>query len=482
MTAAQDQPGSNDSQRYIKTAQRLIHDARPGDAVRLLVSAVRANPGDGALRFHLACAMQAAGRVVEAARMFQLASSLLPGRAAPLVGLGRALERIRKPNEAVDALNQAIAIDASDRRANTLLESLAKRLAHLEAARKRLHATTGEQMPAKIRGAALLELGATLDSLGEHGEAFRAFSQGHQAFALTPEAMKHQAGVLPAKIRKAAEILTPDLVASFRREVVSTSRPAPTLLVRLMPMIRDRSVEALRVSPGIAVNVEAPFMAQTTQALEEIVPEAADTPAAIASLSRSEISSLRARYWTAAEKAMTAERLDNEPMIDAAPLNILHLPLYRAIFPNGRIILSLRDPRDMAMNCFFHRFPFNPLTVNFLQFGSVASYLSDIGSYWETLSGAIELPTHVIRDEDIDWAPRETLSKLVGFLGQPYHAALDRLILHRAHELSPEPPKAPKNLAPLEPLPSRWTFYRDEMAPHMAKLAPLVSRFNYLSK
>jgi tetratricopeptide (TPR) repeat protein len=482
MTAAQDQPGAGDPGRFIKSAQGLLRDARPGDAVRLLVSAIRTDPDNGALRFHLAGAMQAAGRVVEAAPMFQHAATLLPGRAEPLVSLGRALERVRKPNEAVDALNQAIALDASDQRAGVLLESLAKRLAHLEAARERLRATTGEQMPAKIRGAALLELGITLDSLGEHSDAFRAFSQGHQAFALTPDAMKHPAGVLPAQVRRAAEAITPELIASFRRDMVESRRPAPTLLVRLMPMTRDRAVEALLLSPGIAVNTQAPFMAQTTQALEEIVPEAADTPAAIASLSRSEIASLRTRYWTAAEKAFSAERLDNEPMVDAAPLNIMHVPLYRALFPNGRVILSIRDPRDMAMNCFFHRYPFNPLTVNFLQFGSVAAYLGDIGGYWEKLAGAIELPTHILRAEDIDWAPRQTLSKLVAFLGQPYHAALDKLVRRRAHELVPEPPETPRDFAPLEPLPSRWTFYRKEIAPHMDKLAPTVSRFNYLSK
>lgn len=479
MTDANIQPAAGDGARFVRTAQRLLRDGRPGDAVRLLTSAIRTSPKDGVLRFHLACAMQASGRVVESCAMHQLAVSLLPGRAEPLVAFGRALERARKPNEAVDALNEAIAINASDQRANVLLESLAKRLAHLQSARERLHATTGEQLPAKIRGSALLELGTTLDSLGEHEDAFRMFSQGHQTFALTRDAMKHQVGALPAKIRSITEAVTPDLVASFRRDVSASSRDAPVLLVRLMPMTRDRAIEALHASPGIAVNLQAPCMAYTASALEEIVPEAAHSPAAIASLSRSEIASLRSKYWTIAEKALTAERLDREPMVDAAPLNILHIPLYRALFPNGRIILSVRDPRDMAINCFFHRYPFNQVSVNFLQLGSVTTYMEGIDRYWEAISGAVELPTHIVRAEDIDWSPRMALSNLMGFIRQPYHAVLDRLIKHRVQELSPEPPAKPTDFAPLEPLPSRWTFYRKDMEPHIEKLAPICSRFNY---
>jgi len=473
---------SGDTARFIKAAQRLLHEGRPGDAVKLLVGAIRINPKDGPLRFHLASAMQGAGRVIESAQMHRHAVSLLPGRAEPLVALGRVLERVRKPIEAVDVLNEAIAIDAGDQRVNLLLESLARRLAHLESARERLRATAGEQLPAKIRGAALLELGATLDSLGEHGEAFRMYSQGHQVFALTREAMQHQAGALPSKIRAIAQAMTPELVSSFRRDVTASHRDAPALLVRMMPMTRDRALEALHASPGLAVNVQAPCMSQTARALEEIVPDAANAPAAIASLSRSEIASLRARYWTIAEKALTAERLDEQPMVDAAPLNMLHIPLYRALFPNGRIILSVRDPRDMAINCFFHRYSFNALSVNFLQLGSVATHLANMDEYWERTTGAVELPIHVIRAEDIDWSPRETLSKLVGFLGLPYHAALDRLVRRRAQELAPEPPATPADFALLEPLPNRWSFYRAEIEPHLGKLTTVVNRFNYTSK
>ena len=70
----------------------------------------------------------------------------------------------------------------------------------------------------------------------------------------------------------------------------------------------------------------------------------------------------------------------------------------------------------------------------------------------------------------------------MGFLGQAYHGELDKLIRHRAAELSPEPPKTPRDFAPLEPLPGRWQFYRAELEPHLEKLAPALAMFNYSSK
>ena len=114
MPEANIQPGADDGARFVRTAQRLLRDGRPGDAVRLLTSAIRTSPKDGVLRFHLACAMQASGRVVESCAMHQLAVSLLPGRSEPLVAFGRALERARKPNEAVDALNDAGELTAAE--------------------------------------------------------------------------------------------------------------------------------------------------------------------------------------------------------------------------------------------------------------------------------------------------------------------------------------------------------------------------------
>ena len=44
----------------------------------------------------------------------------------------------------------------------------------------------------------------------------------------------------------------------------------------------------------------------------EIVPDGAQSPAAIAGLSRSESASRRARYWTIADKALTPERLGQD--------------------------------------------------------------------------------------------------------------------------------------------------------------------------
>jgi len=472
-------PQRSEAAGHVKGAQRLLHDARPGEAARLLLTAAKAHGGDGQLIFQLARSLQAAGRLIESVGMYRRAAELLPDRHEPLVGLGLALERVRHPVEAVDALNAAIAINASDERANRFLDALARRLAHLEAARERLQATTSQQMPARIRGAALLELGATLDSLGEHEEAFRMHSQGRQLFALAPEAQKHRVGELPARLRSAADEIDADLIASFRRDVSGSARPAPTLHVRLIPMVRDRALEAVKAMPGLAVNVQTPCLAQTARSLEEIVPEAAHSPAAIASLSRSEIASLRARYWAIAEKAFSADRLDAEPLIDAAPLNILHLPLYRAIFPNGRLLLSIRDPRDMALNCFFHRYALNRLTVNFLQFGGVASYLADVAHYWNRVTAAAELPTHVVRSEDLDWSPRRTLSGIAGFLGQPYHAALDRLIQRRAHELIPEAPRTANDPKPLDPLPGHWTRHRKPIELAMEHLRPVVEGFGY---
>ena len=42
--------------------------------------------------------------------------------------------------------------------------------------------------------------------------------------------------------------------------------------------------------------------------------------------------------------------------VDKHPLNTLKLPLIARLFPHAKILFACRDPRDVMLSCFRHRF------------------------------------------------------------------------------------------------------------------------------
>src|SRR5262249_22022889 len=67
-------------------------------------------------------------------------------------------------------------------------------------------------------------------------------------------------------------------------------------------------------------------------------------------LSSAEIERLRTSYWQRVD-AVTPIPL-RAAFVDKQPLNAVMLPLIHRLFPDARIFLALRDPRDVVLSCF----------------------------------------------------------------------------------------------------------------------------------
>ncbi len=50
--------------------------------------------------------------------------------------------------------------------------------------------------------------------------------------------------------------------------------------------------------------------------------------------------------------------------IDKMPLNLVFLPLIAKLFPSAKILLALRDPRDVVLSCLRRRFAMNAACMN----------------------------------------------------------------------------------------------------------------------
>ena len=81
------------------------------------------------------------------------------------------------------------------------------------------------------------------------------------------------------------------------------------------------------------------------------------TPADLARLglaSEADLAPLRDAYWRRVTDAGVVA--NGNVFVDKHPLNGLKLPLIARLFPEARILIALRDPRDVVWSCFRRRF------------------------------------------------------------------------------------------------------------------------------
>jgi hypothetical protein len=126
--------------------------------------------------------------------------------------------------------------------------------------------------------------------------------------------------------------------------------------------------------------------------------------------------------WTPASIAEAADRYlaevpadGAERIIDKMPDNIFQLGLIATLFPNARIIFCERDPRDLALSCFFQHFaqPYG-FDTDLEDIGFRIQELERLKSHWLQ---ALPLRCLTFSYEQLLAAPEAESRRLIDFLG-----------------------------------------------------------------
>ncbi len=91
--------------------------------------------------------------------------------------------------------------------------------------------------------------------------------------------------------------------------------------------------------------------------------------------------------------------VDGKLFIDKHPLNGLKLPLIARLFPGARILLAIRDPRDVVLSCFRRRFRMSAPYYEFLTLESAAALYDCVMQLTLDLTEELRMFVHVVRLE-----------------------------------------------------------------------------------
>lgn len=136
-----------------------------------------------------------------------------------------------------------------------------------------------------------------------------------------------------------------------------------------------------------------------------------------------ELSRLRRKYWNRVKDEL-GDDVPGQLIIDKQPLNAIALLHIARLFPQAKILVALRDPRDCVFSCFQQRFGMSQAMFQFLQLDTAVSYYGKVMNIVTAMRDADVLPMHFVRYERVISDYRKEVEAMTGFLGLEWEDAL----------------------------------------------------------
>jgi tetratricopeptide (TPR) repeat protein len=389
-------------------------------------------------------------------------------------------ERRHRVDEALTLIEDCLRADADYLEAELFKARLLRRMKDEGAAEslfRRLAAN--EQAHPMVRAQAWAELAQMHDRREEYDEAMRAMLQCKEILLRHETAMREEADKVLRHLRGLAESLTPE---HFQRWAHAAHQfPAKKVAV-LSSFPRSGTTlleQVLDAHSGLVSSDEREAFARDIFPAMWLTPA---TPAPTADvfdrIPLERLSALRERYLTYMEAALN-EPIGERVHLDKNPTMTLVLPGFLRLFPEARLLIAVRDPRDTIISCFMQYLPLNPNSVCFLTLERTAErYAVDMG-VWRKLRETIASPWLEVRYEDTVANLEKEARRALEFVGLPWEPG----VLNYRERLGKKVVGSPTYEAVSQPLYTRaigrWKNYQKFLEPCLPALRPLIEAFGY---
>jgi len=426
----------------------------------------------GALN-NLGVLMKEDGRRDDAVEIFRRAAEIAPDDVDTLYNHAESLERLNRRDEAARVVAKLLEIAPASPGGNIIAGALARHAGDFDDAAAHLRRALAETTEPELRIAAHFDLGHTLDRLGQADDAFASFETANRLDEETDAVRGIDRDEYRRELDRDRAWFTETRLAG-PSVGIDHGDESPVFLVgfpRSGTTLIERMLDA---HPDLFTTEESSPLEYLKQRLVSrgTYPDCLDAPSART------VERWRGIFGTYCDNRFGA-RGQGRRLVDKLPLNITNLGLIGTVFPNARIVVSLRDPRDVCLSCFMQRFEPNKAMVNFTSLASTVELYADVMGFWLHCRAHTRLAWLEYRYEDLIADYEGTIRKILGFLDVPWHdairdyrsAAAGRFISTPSYEAVVEPiyPRAS----------GRWTRYRAQFEPHLAALRPFAETFGY---
>ena len=515
-TLAQLERTPRDVARWQKAQQKLL-SGQHGPALAAYRELVRRYPAVPELWFELGNAASGELDFAQANFAYRRTLELAPRKISLLCMIGQQYQSLRQLDDASDCYERAVAVDADcvDARINLAVwfekeRRLEEAWECVEACRAKhprddqaryflaflLHrrkqdaeAETelrdlikdGPQYP-YVKYAARHLLGVVLDQLGQYAEAMHWLIESKaQVRTITDTTLLERAYDEGDRRRRALlAVLTPDTMrrwqqeppASVERYQVAFLGGHPRSGTTLLEQILDAHPEVLAFDEPVAVAQEITGHINLSPLEGEVQLKTLDA------LPASQRAVMRGRYI----KSLLRE-IEGEPgpriLLDKNPSPTMSLNIWLRVFPELKVIIALRDPRDVIISCFFLNIMLNATNVNFLSLERTAKHYADLMDVWLRMRELGGFDWIESRYEDVVANVEAEGKRVTEFLGLTWHPDQARYYETARKKFLFAPTYHDVTQPVYKRAVGRWERYAEALEPVQAKLAPYCRAFGY---
>jgi len=198
---------------------------------------------------------------------------------------------------------------------------------------------------------------------------------------------------------------------------------------------------------------------------------------ALAELEGPALSLAQNNYWKNVRES--GAEPGGKVLVDKHPFNSLKLALIAKLFPRARILLALRDPRDVVLSCFRRHLGLDHLRAEFLTIESAARLYDATMRHVQTCRQQLPLNLHEHRYEGLVTDFDATMRAVCAFLEIPWQESMRRFTA-TAGDLGAGHASASQVRRELyaEGL-GRWRHYASELKPALSLVDPWAAQFGY---
>jgi hypothetical protein len=170
---------------------------------------------------------------------------------------------------------------------------------------------------------------------------------------------------------------------------------------------------------------------------------------------------------------------DAKLLLDKNPSPTMSLHVWLRLFPELKVIIALRDPRDVVLSCFFLNIMLNATNVNFLSLDRTVKHYGDLMDVWLRFRECGEFDWIETRYEDVVEKLEPEGRRVTNFLGLTWHPEQSRYYESSRQKFLHAPTYHDVTQPIYRRAVGRWQRYAESLEPLQEKLAPYCRAFGY---
>ena len=438
-------------------------------------------PQNAALLSMVGMQYQGLRQLDDARTCYENAVAADPDSVDARISLAVWFEKERRLDEAWDCVEAILAKHPRDDQARyfrALLLHRKKKDAEAETALRDL--IRGEPQYPYVKYAAPHLLGVVLDQLGQYDEAIGWLVKAKaQVRTITDTALlENSYDDGDRRRREMLAGLTSEMLRRWRQEAPATREKYQIAFLGGHPRSGTTLLEQiLDANPDVlAFDEPASFHQEVEKQLH--IQSTAKPAEQLDRLSIARRREMRRRYV----KSLLREIPGQPPqrvLVDKNPSPTMSLNVWLRVFPELKVIIALRDPRDVIISCFFLNIMLNATNVNFLSLERTARHYADLMDVWLRLRELGGFDWIESRYEDVVADVEFEGRKVTEFLGLTWHADQARFHETARRKVLYAPTYHDVTQPVYQRAVKRWERYAAALEPVAAKLEPYCRAFGY---